>query len=82
MILDQKFFLVFKILKNMEKLRSCHRPEETMEKNKKRNNCGTRHWHLDQKRDTIGKTSEIQAKSEVSLIVMFCIGYLVLKNVP
>lgn len=53
-----------------------------MEKNKKRNNCGTRHWHVDQKRDTIGKTSEIQAKSEVSLIVMFCIGYLVLKNVP
>ena len=34
MILDQKLFIVFKIVKNMEKLRSCHRPEETTEKNK------------------------------------------------
>lgn len=53
-----------KIMKNKEKLRGCHRPEQTGE-TWKLNKRDTLDWNLEQKRDINGKTSEIQVKSSL-----------------
>lgn len=66
----------------MEKLRSCHPDQKLWKKPKKPNSCGTPPLEPRSEKDTNGKTSEIQVKSKVSLLVMYCIGFLVLKNRP
>lgn len=55
-------------MKNKEKLR-CHRPEETGE-TWKLNKCDTLDWNLEQKRDINRKTSEIQVKPGVYLMII------------
>lgn len=57
-------------MKNKEKLRRCHRPEETQE-TRKQNECETLDGNQEHKRDISRMTSETIVKSGVYLIIMY-----------